>query len=148
MKKLNKVLFGFGSITTVVAPVAAIVACGDSEKTVKFSAATDLVAFAKAKGYAVTEAQAKQIFDKVGTNAEAIKTLTGKLTDKTHGNDDFAIVIKGTRKQEQTDFDSTLSVEEIIKKGYNVLSHADTGAINPHGTTAGQVDSSSSLTSR
>lgn len=31
MKKLNKILFGFGSIAAVAAPVAAVVACDDKK---------------------------------------------------------------------------------------------------------------------
>lgn len=64
MKKLNKVLFGFGSIAAVVAPVAAVVACDDdtpAAEAVKFTATTKFTTEAAFATEAVKQLKDKDV---------------------------------------------------------------------------------------
>lgn len=92
MKKLNKILFGFGTVAAVVAPVAAVVACNeDTEPTLDIAKAAAsksvLLEFAKAQKLVddkdqPTSKENWETFIKKYESSATVATIGQSLEDK------------------------------------------------------------------
>lgn len=108
---MKKILFGFGTVAAVVAPVVAVVACDDNDNTeveAKFKESTvkngaELKTYAAQFNYTLTDTIANSVFNSLGGSAtQALKLTAYKHVTAAGKEKNIAIIVKGGAQATKT----------------------------------------------
>lgn len=95
---MKKILFGLGTTAAVIAPVVAIVSCGNGDTVSTITSATMFKAYFKDQGVTLTDDQAQKGFDEF-KNGNSV-TITKKIFSKANSTQSMAMyLVAGTPTQ-------------------------------------------------